>query len=153
MGLGSGASGASGGSEGGPPATPDASATLRAMSTPKILVIDDDQPIRILMQNLLREFRFEALVAGSGAEALELAKRELPQVILVDLHMPGMSGEETIAALRKEEALSETPIMILTGEPLSPEELRRLGARAGIQKPFDLPSLISEIRSAIGAPA
>ena len=123
------------------------------MSIPKVLVVDDDLPIRILMQNLLREFQFEALVAGSGAEAVEVAKREQPQVILVDLHMPGMSGEETIAALRKEEGLGETPIMILTGEPLSPDELRRLGVRTGIQKPFDLPNLISEIRSAIGAAA
>lgn len=123
------------------------------MLLPKVLVIDDDLPIRILMQNLLREFQFEAILAGSGAEAVELAMRERPDVILVDLNMPGMSGEQTIASLRTEAGLTETPIMILTGEPLSRAELRRLGVCAGIQKPFDLPALIAAIRSAIGAKA
>lgn len=123
------------------------------MLLPKVLVIDDDLPIRVLMQNLLREFQFEAILAGSGAEAVELAMRERPDVILVDLNMPGMSGEETIAALRTEAGLTETPMMILTGEPLSSAELRRLGVCAGIQKPFDLPTLIAAIRSAIGAKA
>lgn len=101
------------------------------------------------MQNILREFGMDVLLAGSGAEAVELARNEPPAVILLDMNMPGLSGEETIEAIRAIEPLSETPILILSGEPIEPDELRRLGARGAVQKPFDLPKLIAEIRQAV----
>ena len=84
-----------------------------------------------------------------GEEAGELARTEPPEVILLDLNMPGLSGEETIVALRAIDVLAETPILILSGEPMEPAELERLGARAAVQKPFDLPKLIEEIRQAV----
>jgi len=114
-----------------------------------VLVVDDDPPIRELMRNILREFGMDPLVAGSGQEAVELARTETPEVILLDLNMPGLSGEETIEALRAIDVLAETPILILSGEPMEPAELERLGARAAVQKPFDLPKLIEEIRQAV----
>lgn len=120
------------------------------MAKPKILVVDDDLPIRILMQNILREFQFETLLAGSGPEALEIVSKETPEVILLDLNMPGMSGEETLTALRQVPHIRETPVLILTGDPVSAERLARIGAHAAVQKPFDLPALISQIRDAIG---
>ncbi|MGH9458666.1 MAG: response regulator [Thermoanaerobaculia bacterium] len=123
------------------------------MSNPKVLIIDDDLPIRTLMQNVLREFRFDALLAGSGHEAVRVARETRPDVILVDLNMPDMSGRETIEALRKEPGLERTPVLILTGEPLSSEQLATLGAWAGVQKPFDLPRLIDQIRAAAAGTA
>ena len=119
------------------------------MSSPKILVVDDDLPLRTLMQNLLREFSYEPLLAKSGDEALAIARATPPDVILLDLNMPGLSGEETIAALKKEPELASVPIMILTGEPMGRAELERLGAWGGVQKPFDLPRLLAAIREAI----
>jgi two-component system, OmpR family, response regulator len=119
------------------------------VSRPRVLVVDDDPPIRELMRNILREFGMDPLVAGSGEEAVELARTETPEVILLDLNMPGLSGEETIAALRAVDALAEIPILILSGEPMDPAELERLGARGAVQKPFDLPRLIEEIRQAV----
>ncbi|HVR44611.1 MAG TPA: response regulator [Thermoanaerobaculia bacterium] len=120
------------------------------MSHPKVLVIDDDLPMRILMQNVLREYQFTAILAGSGREALELARRERPAVILLDLNMPGMDGAETIQALRREPELASTPVMILTGDPVSPEQIDALGAQGTIQKPFDLDILIARLREATG---
>lgn len=119
------------------------------MSYPKVLVVDDDLPLRLLMQNLLREFRFEPLLAASGEEAIELIRRDRPSVVLLDLHMPGLSGEETMARLRAE-GLDEVPVLILSGEPLSPTELSRIGARGAVQKPFDLPQLVDALRAATG---
>lgn len=119
------------------------------MSYPKVLVVDDDLPLRLLMQNLLREFRFEPLLAASGEEAIELIRRDPPSVILLDLHMPGLSGEETMARLRSE-GLDGAPVLILSGEPLSPGELTRIGACGAVQKPFDLPRLVEAIRAATG---
>jgi CheY-like chemotaxis protein len=124
------------------------------MPDPIVLVVDDDLPIRTLMKNLLREFRFQPLTAGSGEEAVAVARERRPDVVLLDLHMPGMSGEETLAALRSEAGLTFTPVVILTGEPVSDEQLHSLGAWAGIQKPFDLPALVDLIRRAcaVGEP-
>ena len=120
------------------------------MPDPVVLVVDDDLPIRNLMQSLLKEFRFQPVTAGSGEEALAAARARRPDVVLLDLNMPGMSGEETLAALRGETGLETTPVVLLTGEPVSDSQLASLGVWAAIQKPFDLPELIELIRRAAG---
>jgi CheY-like chemotaxis protein len=122
-------------------------------SKPTILVVDDDGPILLLMHNLLREFGFEPHGASSGAEALDLARTHRPDLVLLDKHMPGMNGEEVIRRLRVEPGLEEVPVLILSGEPLGPDELAALGANAAILKPFDVPALIEQIRATIGATA
>lgn len=117
---------------------------------PRILVVDDDQPILALMKSLLREFQFEALAASSGAEALEIAQRETPDLILLDISMPEMSGEETIHSLRAIPTIRRVPIVIVSGHAISQAEVARLGADGAIQKPFDVPDLIRDIRGRLG---
>ena len=117
---------------------------------PVILVVDDDVPIQILMQSLLREFGFEPVTAGSGDQALEVVRGGLrPDLVLLDMHMPGMSGVDALRALRAE--LEEIPIVILSGERLSPAEIAALGATGAVQKPFDVPELVTQIRGYVGA--
>jgi len=118
-----------------------------------ILVVDDDGPILLLMRNILREFGFESLGASNGAEALEMAREHRPDLVLLDKHMPQMGGEEVIRRLRGEAGIGEVPILILSGEPVEPQELARLGATAAILKPFDVTALIERIRATIGAVA
>lgn len=118
---------------------------------PKILVVDDDQPILALMRSLLREFQFEPLAASSGAEALEIAHRDVPDLILLDISMPEMSGEETIRAFRTNPALFAVPIVIVSGHTISPAEIERLGADGAIQKPFDVPDLVRNIHERLDA--
>ena len=120
---------------------------------PTILVVDDDGPILLLMRNILREFGFEPLGASSGSEALDLAREHRPDLVLLDKHMPGMTGDEVIRRLRSEPGLEDVPVLILSGEPLEPEELAEIGATAAILKPFDVPALIERIRATIGAAA
>ena len=120
---------------------------------PTVLVVDDDGPILLLMRNILREFGFEPLGASSGSEALDLAREHRPDLVLLDKHMPGMGGEEVIRRLHEQPGLEEVPVLILSGEPLDPEELEDIGATAAILKPFDVPALIERIRSTIGAAA
>jgi len=118
-----------------------------ANDKPLILVVDDDAPIQLLMQNLLREFGFDAALAGSGDDAVRLVEGGLrPQLVLLDINMPGMTAAESISALRAVEGLDAVPILILSGEKLSPRELDQLGANGGVQKPFDVPELVAEIR-------
>ena len=114
---------------------------------PKILVVDDDEPILILMRSILKEFQFDSLVAASGAEALAVANAQRPDLILLDKNMPGMSGEDLIVRLRQNAELRSVPILILSGEPMEAEEIAALGADGAIQKPFDLPDLIKRIRT------
>ena len=125
-------------------------ATLPTRSMPErpiILVVDDDAPILLLMRNLLREFGFEPVAAGSGAQALDEVQRRKPDLILLDRNMPGMSGDEVLAAMRSQEPLSSVPVLMLTGEPMDPDEIRRVGANAAVLKPFDVPALVQMIRS------
>ncbi|HJQ39091.1 MAG TPA: response regulator [Thermoanaerobaculia bacterium] len=113
---------------------------------PRILVVDDDGPILLLMRSVLREFGFEAVSAASGQQAIEEAQRATPDLILLDRNMPGMSGDETLRALREVPALTETPILILSGEPIEPNELAALGADGAVLKPFDVQELVATIR-------
>lgn len=114
---------------------------------PVILVVDDDAPILLLMRNILREFGFDAVTAASGAEALERVRTHDPKLILLDRNMPGMSGDEVLRELRSGVAPAELPVLILSGEPIEPDEIRRIGATAAVLKPFDVPQLIETIRA------
>jgi DNA-binding response OmpR family regulator len=116
---------------------------------PVILVVDDDQPILTLMQNILREFGFEPHVAGTGRAAIEAAHQYHPDLVLLDMKMPGMTGDEVIAAMR-EAGAAHIPILILSGDPVDPAEIRRLGVAGAVQKPFDVTSLVEQIRAHVG---
>ncbi|HEX3109949.1 MAG TPA: response regulator [Thermoanaerobaculia bacterium] len=114
---------------------------------PIILVVDDDAPIITLMRSLLREFGYEARTATSGAAAIEAARTEAPDLVLLDKNMPGMSGEDVIRALRGDIGLEQVPILLLTGDPVAPQEIAELGANGTVQKPFDLQDLLAQIRN------
>jgi CheY-like chemotaxis protein len=118
---------------------------------PVILVVDDDPPVLTLMHNLLREFGFDARVANSGEAALEAVRTSIPDLVLLDKHMPGLHGADVIQALRREPGLQSVPILILSGDPVDPSELAELGVNGAVQKPFDIGALIGQIRSFVGA--
>jgi len=118
-----------------------------------ILVVDDDLPIIVLMRALLKEYGYEPVTASTGAEALAKARQQRPDLILLDRYMPGMSGDEVIPALRAEPGLDQVPILILSGEPIAPAELIRLGVNGSILKPFDINDLVEQIRTYAGVRA
>jgi CheY-like chemotaxis protein len=118
---------------------------------PVILVVDDDGPILALMRNLLKEFGFHAVTAESGSKAIEAARTDPPALVLLDKNMPGMPGDEVIRALRAEPGREDLPILILSGERMSRADIERFGADAAVQKPFDVTSLIQQIRSFVSS--
>lgn len=120
-------------------------------SKPIILVVDDDLPILALMRTLLREFGFEAVTAESGGQALAEARARRPSAALIDRNMPDMTGDDLIRALRKEPGLDGLPILIISGQAVSPTELDTLGANGAILKPFDVMELINQLRSFVPA--
>ena len=113
---------------------------------PVILVVDDDGPILALMRNLLKEFGFQAVTAETGRAAIDAAREKRPALVLLDKNMPGMTGDQVIRSLRGELGLDKLPILILSGERLTPEDLALLGADGAVQKPFDVMLLIDQIR-------
>ena len=117
---------------------------------PIILVVDDDAPIIMLMRSIMREYGYEARTATSGAAAIEAARAEAPDLVLLDKNMPGMSGGDVIRALRGDVGLEKVPILLLTGDPVAQDEIDELGANGTVQKPFDLPVLMAEIRKHVG---
>jgi CheY-like chemotaxis protein len=118
---------------------------------PLILVVDDDGPILLLMRNLLREFGFEPVAAGSGEQAIAEAQKRRPDLILLDRNMPGMTGDDVVRELRSRDGLSAVPILILSGEPIGPDEIARMGATGAVLKPFDVPALVETIRGHVSA--
>lgn len=120
-------------------------------SKPIILVVDDDLPILALMRTLLREFGFEAVTAESGEGAIAAARTRRPSAVLLDRNMPGMSGDELIRTLRSEPGFDSLPILILSGQPVSSDEMSALGADGAILKPFDVTELINQIRTLVPA--
>jgi len=118
-----------------------------------ILVVDDDAPILMLMRSLLREFGFEAITAATGEQAVAAARNRRPALVLLDRNMPGMHGDDVVRALRHDVGLEGVPILILSGDPITRRELAELGADGAVQKPFDVPSLIAQIREHVTAEA
>jgi CheY-like chemotaxis protein len=117
---------------------------------PVILVVDDDGPILALMRNLLKEFGFQAVTAGTGSEAIDVARAQRPALVLLDKNMPGMTGDQVIRRLRGEPGFDKLPILILSGERLTRDDLTKLGADGAVQKPFDVTLLIDQIRKYVG---
>lgn len=118
---------------------------------PLILVVDDDAPILMLMRNLLREFGFEPVAAGNGAQAIEEARKRTPDLILLDRNMPGMNGDEVLRELRASDGLAQVPIFMLSGEPIEPDEIQRIGATGAGLKPVDLTPLVPTIPEPVTA--
>ncbi len=116
----------------------------------KILVVDDDPDIRrIAALALGRLGGFQVTVAASGGEALQAANHELPDVVLLDVSMPGADGPETLAALRSNAATCLTPVIFFTATSSEgeAERLRALGAVGVVPKPFDFADLPRRIRA------
>jgi len=116
------------------------------MSYPHLLIIDDDAMTRETLTGLLAESGYEIQCAASGAVGIELASRLNPDVVLLDVMMPGMDGFEVCRLLRKDPHLAEIPIIMITA--LDDQDSRLMGLEAGaddfLSKPFN--SVELEIR-------
>jgi CheY-like chemotaxis protein len=117
-----------------------------------ILCIDDDRIVLSFCSDALERQGFRTLVANDGPAGIDAAKRERPDLILLDVMMPGMTGLETCRLLRAEPAIRETPIILLTAsdDPDLGAKGRQVGATATIRKPFGAGNIISAVEEALG---
>lgn len=120
---------------------------------PSLLVIDDSPLVRRLVQHALGGERgWLVYEADSGESGIEVAARERPDAILLDVEMPGLSGPQTLTDLRAGERTREVPVVFLTGlsADTQPSDLMAVGADGVIAKPFDPASLASEVAGVLG---
>ena len=123
----------------------------------RVLVADDDPGLRKLLQFSLQAIgKWQVTLCSSGAEVVAQALGAQPDLILLDVQMPGLDGPTAFLALQGQPALRQVPVIFLTSGA-APEEqarLRSLGARGVIEKPFDpmtLPSrILAVLSSSIG---
>jgi len=104
--------------------------TTKVKSEPvQVLVVDDEKANLDMLEALLKPAGFGVLKAGSGQEGIDMARSEMPSLILLDLMMPGLSGFDVVEALRGEEATRSIPIMVLTAKTLTEDDKRALNGQ------------------------
>jgi CheY-like chemotaxis protein len=121
-----------------------------APASGRILVAEDDAITRMLVKLLLERDGYTVLEASNGRQAVEIAAREHPSLVVMDLNMPEMNGYDAIAHLRRVPALSAMPVMVLTSEegPGVETTVLQLGADDYVVKPFDAGVLSSRVKAA-----
>jgi DNA-binding response OmpR family regulator len=119
---------------------------------PRILIVDDEPEIVRGLEDNLRFEGYETLAATNGAEALDLATREAPDLVLLDIMMPAMSGWDVCRELRRRAI--DVPIVMLTarGEELDRVRGLELGADDYVTKPFSLRELLARVRAVLRRP-
>ena len=119
------------------------------MSEPLVLVADDDEDILLLVTTRLRRDGFEIVSASSGDEALALARERRPRIAVLDIGMPGLDGLEVLGAIRADESLRNTLVVLLTAKAQESDVRRGYdsGADAYVKKPFSPAELSTRVRT------
>jgi DNA-binding response OmpR family regulator len=117
----------------------------------QILVVDDDRDVAQSMELALRRRDFQVTLAYSGVEALKTLRRYRPDLLILDVLMPGMSGLEVCRRLRSDTSLADLPIIFLTAKGQERDRIEglRAGADDYISKPFNLEELFLRIRAVL----
>jgi CheY-like chemotaxis protein len=112
-----------------------------------LLIADDEQSVRMLMRKILVKEGYEVIETADGKEAVELARRENPHVIIMDIRMPVMNGIEACRMHKKDEKTRYIPILVLTAVGTSRMQAIAAGADDFLQKPFDQEEVSIRLKS------
>ena len=105
--------------------------------TTTVLLCDDESVLRTLVRATLESDDYSIVEASDGEESLEIARRLRPDVVILDMMMPRLSGLEVLSEMRRDEDLSATRVIVLTAQPGAREEALREGADLVMVKPFE----------------
>ncbi len=114
----------------------------------KIMIIDDDPVIVKYLETLFGDNGYETCTASDGAEAYEIAKKEKPDMMTLDLEMPEEWGTRFYRKLSKDKDLKDTPVIVISG--MASRHLSIKKAVAYLNKPFDPDKLLITVQKAIG---
>jgi DNA-binding response OmpR family regulator len=118
------------------------------MNTSKILIVDDDPNILLSLDYLMRKNGFLVFVARNGAEALELIKSEIPELVLLDIMMPDVDGYEICKEVQSNDWSKHIKIIFLSAKSKEADIQKgiELGAVSYITKPFSSKQLLAEVQ-------
>lgn len=121
----------------------------------KLLIVDDEAHIRMLIEQTLEELEDEGvefLTAENGEIALDIIKKENPKLVFLDVMMPKMNGMEVCRIVKKELALDDVFIVLLTakGQELDRQKGQEVGANVYMTKPFDPEEILNKAREVLG---
>lgn len=114
----------------------------------KILIVDDDQDIRSYLSELFADNGYETVMAEDGSVAVEVAEKERPDLITLDLEMPGEWGPRFYRKLSQNDELKRTPVIVISG--LNANKYAIPKAVATLTKPFDAEELLKIVKDTIG---
>ncbi|MBE0463356.1 MAG: response regulator transcription factor [Halomonadaceae bacterium] len=117
----------------------------------KVLVVDDEPNIVLSIEFLMEQAGFEVTSAADGEQALEQVATHTPDVVLLDISLPGISGFDVLEALRTRSATALLPVIMLTahGREVEREKGFALGANAYITKPFSTQALVDQVQAVL----
>lgn len=115
----------------------------------KILVVDDEQSVRSLLADFFTPLGYRVITTADGNEALELAAREEPDVILLDVVMPGLDGTEVCKGLRASDKTALIPVIMMTGFAGAVIDVSQSAPDDLVLKPFMLSDLLKRVRAII----
>ena len=116
----------------------------------RILIVDDDVAQRNYLATLLRHNNYEPIQAEDARSILDLVDEIRPDLILLDVVMPSLSGLAAATLIRNNPALRNTPIVLMSGHRINRAELDRAGVTDFVQKPFRGDTLIGMVKRALG---
>jgi CheY-like chemotaxis protein len=117
-----------------------------------VLVVDDDEAVRNFIASLLSEEGYPVRSAGDAYQAMDEVSAEPPGLLLLDLMMPGVSGTEFLARLRRDGRGQDLPVILISAHPRLREIAQDLHVEAAIPKPFDITSLLEHVSHVLGPP-
>ena len=118
----------------------------------RILVVEDQEDNRQILRDLLTSVGYEVIQAENGEEALATAARERPDLILMDIQLPGIDGLALTRRLKSDPATRSIPIVAFTAYAMKGDEhrMRDAGCDGYISKPIDVATFASRVRAALG---
>lgn len=119
----------------------------------RVLVVDDSATIVALLKRMLQQNQFEVLEAYDAETGIEIARREVPDLIFLDIVLPGMDGFNALRALRRDPATKDVPIIMISGNAQATEQfyVQRIGADDFMKKPFSRAEVFNRIEALLDA--
>jgi DNA-binding response OmpR family regulator len=125
------------------------------MAKIKVLVVDDDPDTRLIVRARLMKHGYDVVLASDCIQAISVARQQSPDVILLDIGLPGGNGFIVLERLKSITSLASTPVIVISSLDPAQAEMRALdgGAVAYIQKPVDGEKILSAVNAALPSPA
>jgi len=116
-----------------------------------ILIVEDNEKNLKLVRDVLQVKGYETCEAGTAEDGLKIARERMPDLVLMDIQLPGMSGIEALKVLRSEPAIAALPVVAITASVMQQDrqEIMRAGFDGFIEKPINLRGLLDAVQNAI----